>query len=140
MAYLQRIAEQAQRRLAERQARREQTAELIGQGEAADGLVRVGCTARDPLAELTIHPRAMRLPSEDLAAAIRQAAALAATDLRGRTAEITRSLVDEDDDPAGIVGDPAAAQARLDQLTELATGSAADISAVVERFTAQFRR
>lgn len=51
-----------------------------GRGEAAEGRVVAETTMTGALAGLTIDPRAMRLGSDELAAAVLQAAAAAARD------------------------------------------------------------
>ena len=75
-------------RMAQVRRFRERAADLVGRGEAADGRVVVEASARSPLRHLHIDPRAMRLGSEELAAAITAAFTAAGEDLRARTREI----------------------------------------------------
>lgn len=88
-------------------------AELVGRGEAAEGLVVAEWTATG-LAELTFNPRVMRMPSEDLAEAVKTAVREAAEDLRTQT----RAALDE----AGIGGRTRPSieevRARLDEVRE----------------------
>lgn len=67
---------------------RERIAGLTGTGSAADGRVRVTWTAGTGLDQLYIDPRAMRMSSDDLAAAAKAAIVAAISDLRGQTAEV----------------------------------------------------
>lgn len=48
-------------------------AQVSASGEAANGLVRVKVDGTGDITDLVIEPKAMRLPSEDLAAAVRDA-------------------------------------------------------------------
>ncbi len=50
-----------------------QLSAVRGTGEGAEGLVRVELDGTSAMLDLVIEPKAMRLPSEDLAAAIREA-------------------------------------------------------------------
>ena len=59
-------------------------ADLVGRAEAADGYVVVEWTANG-LSALELNPRAMRLPSTELADAIKAAIAEATADLRQKT-------------------------------------------------------
>jgi DNA-binding protein YbaB len=58
-----------------------------GTGEAADGLVHASVDGTGDLLDLVIEPKAMRLPSEDLAAAIKTAVAEARAAARTEVAE-----------------------------------------------------
>lgn len=69
---------------------RERIAGLAGTGSAADGRVRVTWAAGTGLEQLRIDPRAMRLSSDDLAAAVKSALVAAMADLRRQTAEVLR--------------------------------------------------
>ncbi|MEV4565440.1 YbaB/EbfC family nucleoid-associated protein [Nonomuraea sp. NPDC049419] len=71
-----------QQDLAELESLRDRIAAVKGRGEAADGRVVVEVTQAGTLAGITIDPRAMRLGSQQLAAAIMEAAGRA-----GRQAE-----------------------------------------------------
>lgn len=89
-------------------------AEAVGRGEAADGHVLVEYTAAG-LRELTIDPRAMRMTSEELAEAVKEALGAAVQDFRAQSAQALRD--------AGLAGadgetdkpDLAAIQERLGQ-------------------------
>lgn len=72
-------------------AAKERLSALVGTGTAADGKVRVTWAAGTGLDQLHLDPRAMRMPSQDLAAAIKAAVTEAMTDLREQTAEVLRA-------------------------------------------------
>ena len=93
---------------------------VVGRGEAANGQVRVEAGPTGGLKGLVIDPRAMRLGSEELAAAIRRAAATAAADsarqcnellvpFLGRGGDHTALLQGQiESSPAAAFGDPGA--------------------------------
>ncbi|GAA3025878.1 YbaB/EbfC family nucleoid-associated protein [Streptosporangium longisporum] len=64
-----------------------------GRGEAADGRVVVNVTQAGTLVGLTIDPRAMRLGSDRLAAAIIEAAARAARDAEQEAGDLVAPFV-----------------------------------------------
>jgi DNA-binding protein YbaB len=70
------------------QAARERLASLTGTGTAADGKIKVTWASATGLDQLHLEPRAMRMASEELSAAIKQAIADAIADLRRQTAEV----------------------------------------------------
>jgi len=69
---------------------RERLTNLTGTGIAADGNVKVTWASATGLDQLQLDPRAMRMPSQDLAAAIKRAITDAMADLRRQTAEVLR--------------------------------------------------
>ncbi|MFI7633214.1 YbaB/EbfC family nucleoid-associated protein [Nonomuraea sp. NPDC049400] len=80
----------------------EEIGAVRGRGEAAEGRVVAEVTQTGALAGLTIDPRAMRLGSTELAAAILEAAAAAARDAERGADDvlgpfIAGTLFDEDD-------------------------------------------
>lgn len=72
---------------------KERLAALVGTGTAADDRIRVTWAAATGLDQLHLDPRAMRMPSQDLADAIKQAIAAAMADLRRQTAEVLKEEV-----------------------------------------------
>jgi DNA-binding protein YbaB len=86
---LEKLLRDAQQRAAKMMAIRERTSRLTGQAESSSGHVRVTSSADDPVAELHIDPRAMRMPAEDLSAAIRATIAEARRDLDRQIEELT---------------------------------------------------
>lgn len=71
-------------------AAQERISGLVGTGTAADDKVRVTWAAATGLDQIHLDPRAMRMPSEELASAIKQAITTAMTDLRRKTAEVMK--------------------------------------------------
>jgi hypothetical protein len=112
-------------------AARRELAGILGEAASDDGLLaaKVGPGG---LAELRIEPRAMRMPSMDLAAAIVELTRRAREDLDRRRQEragelgIGRGGVDLDE-----------SLARLDRLRGLVAESRGDMRQVYERFRAE---
>lgn len=80
---------EAEARLGNFQSLRPALAELAGRGEAADGQVTVEWTT-EGLTELELNPRVMRMPSTDLADAIKEAIGAARADLSEKTRAVLR--------------------------------------------------
>jgi DNA-binding protein YbaB len=79
-------------------------AALEGTGEAADGVVRVTVGATGALKDVVLDPKAMRLPSMDLAAAILEAARAAQASIGEQVREIYRDRAESGGfDPAAVV-------------------------------------
>jgi DNA-binding protein YbaB len=68
-------------------------AEVVGTGEAADGRVRVSSDNTGRITQVEIDPRAMRLPSDDLAAAITEAAQLAFDDISKQASDLMTEMM-----------------------------------------------
>jgi len=92
---ISRQLEFAQKLVERNQQLQEQLAELTGTGEALDGWVRAGVDHAGRPCELTLEPRIMRKPSEDLAAAILEAFGNAYDDLTRQAGECATALRDE---------------------------------------------
>ncbi|WP_165964402.1 YbaB/EbfC family nucleoid-associated protein [Actinomadura sp. KC216] len=96
---LEALMRQSQERMAKLAAVREQMADLKGRAETPDGRVSVVSTAQDPLSEIKIDPRAMRMGSEELAAAIQETARLARQDLDAQVQELTAGTYGDEGNP-----------------------------------------
>jgi DNA-binding protein YbaB len=107
---------------------------LTGRAEAADGHVVVEWTATG-LSDLRLDPRAMRLPSQDLAAAITSAVRAAVTDLR----EQTRSALAQAGIGAGSAPSSEDTRAALAALRESTMQNARRAAADIDR-AAELRR
>jgi DNA-binding protein YbaB len=68
---------------------------LVGRAEDEDGLVRVEYAGAG-LQELTLHPKAMRLTSGELAGRIKEVIADAAADLRAQAGEVMEEEYGDD--------------------------------------------
>ena len=109
----ERTMRNAEQRLGDFQSLRPVLAGLTGRAEAADGQVVVEWTAQG-LSELELNPRAMRLPSSDLAEAIKAALRDAIADLR----EKTRAALSDAGIGASSALSAGEVQAQLAQLRE----------------------
>lgn len=94
---------------------RDRINELTGRGEGADGRIVAEYRAEGGLTKLELDPRAMRLPSADLAEQIRTAVNAAAEDFQRQVRELTSAQFPVSDDPAEGL-DPAQALASLDKI------------------------
>jgi DNA-binding protein YbaB len=83
------LLRQSEQRMAGLAAVRERMADLKGRAESQDGRISVTSTPDDPLAEIKIDPRAMRMGSEELAATLRETARRARQDLDAQLEELT---------------------------------------------------
>jgi len=84
-------------------------AALEGVGEAADGVVKVTVGPTGALKDVVLEPKAMRLPSMDLAAAIVTAARAGQESIANQVREIYR-----DREQAGAIDPAAAVQGQVD--------------------------
>jgi DNA-binding protein YbaB len=121
-----------QDRLARITRLRERLATLEGHAESPDGLIKVTCTTEDPLHDLQLHPRALKLLNTNLSSTIQQTATEAGADLKRHTDEVLATLFGPDD-PARLLTDPTAAKARLQDLTETVKTAGTDTTAAFER-------
>lgn len=110
---------------------RERLAELVGRAESTDGLIKIACTAADPLHELQLHPRALKQLNTTLVEAIQQTAAAARADLKQQADDV---MAEEygDDNPSRLARDPAAASSRLREMTETLTAAGQNAQAVID--------
>lgn len=109
----------------------EKIRELEGVGHDDDELIRATYTAADGFSGLTLDPRAMRMPSMDLAAEIVRVSRLARDDFEAKRRELASEL-----GPAQAV-DLDEAQANIAKITEQASRSMGDVQAVFEQFRNQ---
>ena len=112
---------------------RERMAGLTGSAESSDGRVKVVCTSTDPLAELHIDPRAMRIGSEELAAAIRQVSRLAREDLDRQTREISQELYGDEDNPMDALRNREELKRNLTDMQEMFGKAGNDAQAVIDQ-------
>lgn len=112
----------------------ERTAALVGTGRAADGRVTVTWTSGDGLADVSIDPRAMRMPSADLAEAVRAAVREALDDLRRQVREVMTEVFGE------AAGDPKSSRSRLHDAQDAFSRRMNDVVGELERARSGLRR
>lgn len=112
---------------------RERLRELTGNGESADGRIKVTCTAQDPLAELHIDARAMRLGSQELASEIRTAFRAAKTDLDRQVQQVTQEIYGDEGSPLDAVKDPAELRKSLNDMQEMFGSAGRQAQAVLDQ-------
>jgi DNA-binding protein YbaB len=111
-----RLAEQLEQRIAEAKQKAEALAGMEGAGEGADGMVRVRVGPSGALKDLHLDPKAMRLPSMDLAAAIMDAAQAAQQDVGAQVRELYGASAQFGGlDPAGTAQGHLDAAAAIDE-------------------------
>lgn len=99
------LLRQSEVRMAGLAAVREQMADLKGRAESQDGRISVTSTPDDPLAEIRIDPRAMRMGSEELAATLQETARRARQDLDAQVQKITADEFSGTENPMDALKD-----------------------------------
>jgi DNA-binding protein YbaB len=89
---LSRLLEQSRQLQQRSELLQERLATMVGEGVAADGLVRITVTPGGVMSELRLDPRVMRMDSQSLAEAIQQAHGAASADLQTRIGEATAEV------------------------------------------------
>ncbi|GAA2441408.1 hypothetical protein GCM10010191_67020 [Actinomadura vinacea] len=97
---LHRLTSQADEMMKRLNASGEEVAEMVGEGESADGLLRATVDSGGRLKELTINPRAMRKDSQTLAEELTAAITAAQDDVQGRSEGLINGLLAEYGMPA----------------------------------------
>ena len=109
---------------------REEVASLVGEASDDEGYVTATWTAEKGFAGLNLDPRAMRMPSMDLAAEIVRVTQLAREDFEARRRELAASF------PMPEV-DLEEAQANIEDVRETFTRSLGDLQGMMEQFRTQ---
>jgi DNA-binding protein YbaB len=86
----QRLLTQLETTIAQAKEKAAALAQVVGAGQAADGVVTVRVGPLGQLTGVDLDPKAMRLPSADLAAAVVAAAQAAQADVSAQVAELYR--------------------------------------------------
>jgi DNA-binding protein YbaB len=127
------VLRNSRERMAKAGEARERMTGLTGRAESTDGRIKVASTAEDPLAELQIDPRAMRMGSEELAAAIRRVARLARQDLDRQAQEITDEVYGDDQNPMDMLRNPEEMKKNLADMQEMFGKAGDNAQAIIER-------
>ncbi|GLZ07397.1 hypothetical protein Acsp03_48630 [Actinomadura sp. NBRC 104412] len=97
---------------------RDRVVGLTGHAESPDGRIKVTSSAADPLAELDIDPRAMRMSSGELATAIRETVRLARRDLEEQIERVTAEQYGEEN-PLDMLGKNEDLQRNLNEMQDM---------------------
>lgn len=117
---------------------RTRMAEAVGTGESAEGLITARFTAADGLAALDLDPRALRVPSADLAEYIRLAVNNAYDDYRAAIQQIgAEGFGGSDPEAQDLVNNP---QAALGQLSKLGNDFAGRLQGLARELGIQQHR
>lgn len=127
------VLRNSRERMAKVSEARERMTGLTGRAESTDGRIKVGSTSEDPLAELEIDPRAMRMGSEELAAAIRQTTRLARADLDRQAKEIIDELYAGDQNPMDVLRDSDQLKKNLGDMQEMFGKAGDDAQAMIDQ-------
>lgn len=106
----------------------ERVAELVGEGEAANGDVWVSWVAGEGLSEVQIDPQAMRLSADELGAAVKAAVRDALADLREQVQEVMAEVLGEDHSTG-----PQAARDRLEAARQVFDSRMSQVMGELER-------
>lgn len=128
------VLESLRARAEQAQAMRDQLAEVTGEAQTDDKTVRAVVGVRG-LQELVLDPKAMRMPSVDLAAAIVQITQEAGEDYARARRERVEELGAQQ---PGITLEESRAQ--LAQLSQLMSSGTADMQSIFEKMRTQFGR
>jgi len=129
--------QQSQQRMKALSTVREKMADLEGKGESADGRVRVTCTSQDPVAEIYIDPRAMRMGSQELAEAIREAARRARAHLNEQVEELTAQEFGDTVNPLGMLRDPERLKESLAEMQNMFQKASSDTQRMLDQLQRQ---
>ncbi|MEU8260128.1 YbaB/EbfC family nucleoid-associated protein [Micromonospora sp. NPDC048999] len=132
------IAARMREQMARGEELRGRLAGLTGRAASEDGQIEVVCTADDPAHELRLDPRAMRRSAAELAEELQELLRSARADLQRQTSEAVREAGDQAG-PQSLIGDPAAAQAKLAQLNEMVSGPLRQSTEMLERLRRQLK-
>ncbi|MFJ8581697.1 YbaB/EbfC family nucleoid-associated protein [Micromonospora sp. NPDC093277] len=130
------IAARMREQMAQGDELRSRLTGLTGRAVSDDEQIEVVCTAEDPAHELRIDPRAMRRSSAELAELLQELLRSARTDLQQQTTEAVRDVAGQFG-PQSLIGNPAAAQAKLAQINEMVSGPMRQSSELLERLRRQ---
>lgn len=105
----------------------ERIKEVVGKGEAADGRIAAEYRSDGGLTALSMDPRALRLPSEELSEEIRRAVNAASQDFQTQVRAASSDMFQMDADPNKAM-DPSKALASLDKIANGFAGQMKDLA------------
>jgi DNA-binding protein YbaB len=126
------LLRQSQERVEKILGLRDRTRDLTGTAETPDGRIKVTCTSEDPVAGLHIDPRAMRMPSGELATAIQETVRKALAD-RERQVENLASQEYGEDNPMDLLNNKEAAMQALSEARTMFDRAGRDAQSVMDQ-------
>ncbi|GAA4234963.1 hypothetical protein GCM10022254_41110 [Actinomadura meridiana] len=130
---IDKVLEDAQRRVTKMTAIREQTAHLTGHAESTEGRIKVTSSATDPVAELRIDPRAMRMPAEELSSAIRSTITAARHDLDRQVEELAAFEYGDAGNPLDALKDKENMKATLGEVQGMFEKAGRDTQTMIDQ-------
>ncbi|GAB2818758.1 hypothetical protein GCM10027176_24050 [Actinoallomurus bryophytorum] len=104
---LERAADEAEKTMRRLEQVQEELSGVTGKGESGDGMVHAVTDANGLLEEIVIKPRALRMPSEDLAEGVTVAIRAAQEDAERRGNQIVHDVIEDGGGPLpGMPGPP----------------------------------
>ncbi|MBA9003169.1 YbaB/EbfC family nucleoid-associated protein [Thermomonospora cellulosilytica] len=128
---------QSEERMKVLSAVRAKMADLEGRAESADGRIRVTCNVRDPLAEIHIDPRAMRMSSQELAETIRETARRAREHLDEQVEELTAQQFGDTVNPLDLLKDPERLKESLSDMQNMFAKASSDAQTMLDQLQRQ---
>ncbi|RFS83615.1 YbaB/EbfC family DNA-binding protein [Actinomadura spongiicola] len=108
--------------------------DVVGRAESPDGHVKVTYTSAGGIADLEINPRAMRMPSADLADTIKNVIQDAAKDLQTNVRAVMAEIYQgQPDSPVEMMQNPAKMTARIEEVRDLLDSALGDASLHLEK-------
>jgi DNA-binding protein YbaB len=111
---------------------------LVGRAESEDGRISVAYSEPRGVHDLQLDPRALRMPSEDLAATIERLVNEARDDFRRQTAEVAQETFGSTMNPQNLVANLPQMEANLGEIMKAAKESSNQIARMAERLMAAF--
>lgn len=131
--------ERAQREQMSRlQELQERIGTLVGRAESDDGRISVAYSEPRGVHDLRLDPRALRMPSEDLAATIERLVNEAREDLKRQTAEVAQETVGTSMNPQNLLANLPEMEANLGEIMKAAKESSNQIAQMAQRLMAAF--
>ncbi|WP_020579944.1 YbaB/EbfC family nucleoid-associated protein [Actinopolymorpha alba] len=133
---IMRAHEEQLRKAEELQAKLQQ---LTGRAETDDGRISVSFSQANGIEDLTLDPRALRMPTEDLAAEIRRLVNEAREDVRKQSEALTtEAFAAGAPDASALVEQLPQLQEELTELLRDTQGAGSDLDGMVERMRRMF--
>ncbi|REF38037.1 YbaB/EbfC family nucleoid-associated protein [Thermasporomyces composti] len=111
---------------------------LVGRAESEDGRISVAYSEPRGVHDLQLDPRALRMPSEDLAATIERLVNEARDDFRRQTAEVAQETFGSTMNPQNLVANLPQMEANLGEILQAAKESSNQIAQMAQRLLAAF--
>lgn len=134
------IARAQKEQLDRLQELQEKIGQLAGRAESEDGRISVAFSESKGVHELRLDPRALRLPSDELAETIAGLVNDAREDAKKQTAAAAQETFGDSMNPQGLLAGLPQMEASLGEMMKAAKESSNDIAAMAQRLMGAFPR